>query len=107
MTFPKRVDFSRWLFDREGLTVPDAAIVIHSSYWEDRRREGKADVEWPDKVTYLICENELSDKLAFVALLLNAMSSADLNKIPATRKVDAKTWLYNRVSWAEQEGLKQ
>ena len=106
MTFPKRVDFTEWLWRRAGIMVPEAVIVIHSAQWDDSgRHEGKPDTQWPERVEYRLCDNATEDKSTFVAMLYNAMAPADLQRIETTPKIGFKQRIYNWLSFAEQEQM--
>lgn len=90
MTFPKEIDFTAWLQEREGICVPEAKIVIHSAFWHEGE-DGKPDTQWPDKVTFYLGENFTNRQTIFAAMLCNACGN------PYDHQ-----WFYNRLSWAIQ-----
>lgn len=106
--FPKRVDFTDWLWQRHCIMVPEAVIIIHSAQWDDAAaREGKAVSQWPDRVEYRLLDNSTEDQSGFASLLYNAMATADKTKVDrtVTPKISAIQRIYNWLSYAAQEQM--
>lgn len=99
MTFPKEIDFTAWLQEREGICVPEAKVVINSAFWH-QGEDGKPDTQWPDKVTFHLGETSTDLQMIFAKMLANFIHWESIPDEVKLGKISYQLWLYNRISFA-------
>lgn len=85
--FPIEIDFSDVLAD-EGVSIPAACIVIHSTYWVNvNDPDGKPEYEAIDRISFFLGDNETHLQMSFAHMLANFDGH--------TRNRD---WFYNKIT---------
>lgn len=86
--FPIRIDFTAHLATK-GVDVPNAAIVIHSTYFDFDDHA----TEWPEVVTYELGDNSTSKQILFAQMLNNYHDNSK------------RDWFFKEISHATLAGL--